>query len=92
MLIIESKRFTDELNSICDFIAKDSINRAITFQQELKSKLDNIAFMPYINRKSIKFNDKNIRDFIFKGYVIPYLIDDDKIVILGIYKRNLWNK
>ena len=24
------------------------------------------------------YDDENIRDLIFKGYVIPYLIDEDK--------------
>lgn len=56
MKIIYSKRFADELNSICDFIANDDLNKAIVFQQELKLKLDNLAFMPYFNRKSIKFS------------------------------------
>lgn len=47
--------------------------------------------MPYKFRQSKCFNDENIRDFIFKGYVIPYLIDkeNNKIVILAIFKQNL---
>lgn len=90
MKIIESKRFTDELNNICDFIANDNLNQAIIFQKELKLKLGNLGFMPYSNRKSIKFNDENIRDLIYKGYVIPYLIDNNTILILGIYKHNIW--
>ncbi|EAJ4425079.1 TPA: type II toxin-antitoxin system RelE/ParE family toxin, partial [Campylobacter jejuni] len=45
------------------------------------------------NRKSLSFDNENIRDLIFKGYIIPYLIDKSKneIVILGIYKSNLWD-
>ena len=44
--------------------------------------------MPHKFRKSIYFNDENIRDYIFKGYVIPYFIDTkhEKIVLLGIVK------
>lgn len=34
-------------------------------------------------------NNTNIRDLIFKGYVVPFLISND-IYILGIYKQNLW--
>ncbi|MDN2818551.1 type II toxin-antitoxin system RelE/ParE family toxin [Campylobacter jejuni] len=53
----------------------------------------NLSFMPYKNRKSLSFDNENIRDLIFKGYIIPYLIDKSKneIVILGIYKSNLWD-
>ncbi|EBD1930926.1 type II toxin-antitoxin system RelE/ParE family toxin, partial [Campylobacter jejuni] len=47
--------------------------------------------MPYKFRKSTLFNDENIRDFIFKKYVIPYYIDskNDKILLITIYKNNL---
>ncbi len=39
----------------------------------------------------ITLHDENTRDFIFKGYTIPYLIDDDIILLLGIYNSNEWN-
>lgn len=44
--------------------------------------------MPFKYRKSIYFNDNNIRDLIFKGYVVPYKIDTVKnqIIIIGINK------
>jgi len=48
--------------------------------------------MPYSNRKSMFFNDGNIRDLVFKGYVIVYKIDEQKedIVVFGFnkYKQN----
>lgn len=91
-MIILTERFKSELKNIIDFISDDSILRAVAFRDELLDKIYLLPNYPRIYRKSIKFNDENIRDFIFKGYVIPYLIDDDKIVVLGIYKRNLWNK
>lgn len=90
-MIILTERFKSELKNIIDFISDDSILRAVNFRDELLDKIYLLPNYPRIYRKSIKFNDENIRDFIFKGYVIPYLIDDDKIVILGIYKRNLWS-
>ena len=47
--------------------------------------------MPYKFRRSKSFDDNKIRDFIFKGFVIPYLMDEpnDTIVILAIFKQNL---
>jgi len=44
--------------------------------------------MPYKYRKSYYYDDENIRDFIFKGYTIPYLIDKQKdlLVVLDIFK------
>ncbi|WP_407712400.1 type II toxin-antitoxin system RelE/ParE family toxin [Campylobacter coli] len=62
-------------------------------KQELHKALKKLDFMPYKFRKSLAFDDENVRDFIFKGYVIPYKIDKEKdlIIILGIYKENLPN-
>nr|DAN55425.1 MAG TPA: ParE toxin of type II toxin-antitoxin system, parDE [Caudoviricetes sp.] len=90
-MVIEYKpKFERELKIIFDFIAKDSLNRAREFRNELIAKIERTAQTPFICRKSINFNDESIRDLIFKSYVIPYLIDDEVIYILGIYKANEW--
>jgi len=90
MVIKYKPKFERELKMIFDFIAKDSLNRAREFRNELIAKIERTAQMPFICRKSINFNDENIRDLIFKGYVIPYLIDNEVIYVLGIYKANEW--
>ena len=92
MIIEKSPRFKDELEAIVDFIAKDSINRALTFYDELLAKINQIPENLYIHRKRLKLNDENIRELIFKGYTIPYEIDktNNKIIILGIFNQNLW--
>ena len=92
MTIEKSPRFKDELEAIVDFIAKDSINRALTFYDELLAKINQIPENLYIHRKRLKLNDENIRELIFKGYTIPYEIDktNNKIIILGIFNQNLW--
>ncbi|GAA7171972.1 hypothetical protein HpCK101_12630 [Helicobacter pylori] len=93
MQIIQTYRFLLDLEKIADFISLDSIKQANLFLDNLEKSIENIPFMPYKNRKSLSFDNENIRDLIFKGYVIPYLIDKSKneIVILGIYKNNLWD-
>jgi plasmid stabilization system protein ParE len=68
------------------FISKDSINRALEFEDNLSKKINNLSQYPYKHRKSIYFNNEAIRDLIFKGYVIPYFIEDTRLVILGITK------
>ncbi|HHS6753152.1 TPA: type II toxin-antitoxin system RelE/ParE family toxin [Campylobacter jejuni] len=94
MQILESDLFTNELNIILSFIVrKESIKAKNTFKNDLYKVLKKLDFMPYKFRKSLAFDDENVRDFIFKGYVIPYKIDKEKdlIIILGIYKENLPN-
>ena len=83
-------RFFDELSTIKEFIAKDSASRASSFVDEVFSKCLNLKDTPTAHRPSQKVKKSNARDLIFKGYVIPYLIDDEVIYILGIYKANEW--
>ncbi|EAL8605009.1 type II toxin-antitoxin system RelE/ParE family toxin [Campylobacter jejuni] len=90
MKIVESDKFKKELNNILAFIAKDSVSAKNYFSKSLKDAILCIDNMPYKFRKSTLFNDENIRDFIFKKYVIPYYIDlkNDKILLITIYKNN----
>ncbi len=92
MKIVESDKFKKELNNILAFIAKDSVSAKNYFSKSLKDAILCIDNMPYKFRKSTLFNDENIRDFIFKKYVIPYYIDskNDKILLITIYKNNLF--
>lgn len=85
-----SPKYEFELDEILDFIGESNPMNALNFAQELDFEIKNLLHNPYKFRQSTKLNNKNIRDLIFKGYVIPYLIEVDKIVILGIFNRNRW--
>lgn len=75
MQITRDIKYLHKLQNIIEFIAKDSLNRALDFCFELDLKIDGLPLMPYKFKKSIYFDDENIRDLIFKGYVVPYKID-----------------
>ena len=81
MKIIKDAYFTQSLERIILYIADDSKTRARNF----KNSLDEF---PYKFRKSIHFDNNDIRDYIFMGYTIPYLVDEEKdvIVVLDIFK------
>ena len=87
-------RFNKELEVIVLFIAEDSPNRALEFYNEQIAKIEQIPFSPLIYRKRENSNDENVRELIFKGYTVPFLIDreEDKIVILGIFSQNIWDE
>ena len=91
MLIIRDTNYLNKLQNIMEFISKGSLTRALNFQIELDDKVNNLVYMPYKFRKSIYFDDENIRDLIFKGYVIPYRIDKikDTIIVIGIKRYQL---
>ncbi|WP_366558846.1 type II toxin-antitoxin system RelE/ParE family toxin [Campylobacter sp.] len=70
-------------------MARDSANRARSFANSLKEKIEKIPSMPYSYRKNNIANDENICDLIFKGYVVIFEISTKNIEILDIYKHNL---
>lgn len=93
MEIIYQPKFVCAFKQIWDYISQDSKNRANDFKSEVKKKIEDLVFMPLKYKKSIYFEDDNIRDLIFKGYTIVYKIDNihNKLIIIGItkYKNSL---
>jgi len=92
LILEKSDRFKDELEVIIDFIALDSVNRALTFYDEIIAKINKITDNPYLHRKRPSLNDDNVRELIYKGYTVPFEIDtkNNQIIILGIFNQNLW--
>lgn len=90
MQIIRDESYLSKLDEIIEYMANNSVITALNFLDKLDVKIDNLTNMPYKFRQSHYYEDKNIRDLIFKGYTIPYLIDENKnlIVMLDIFKWN----
>ena len=88
MKIIKDDYFKQQLAIIVIFIADDSKTRARNFKNLLYKRLKTLDEFPHKFRKSKYYNDDNIRDYIFMGYTIPYLVDEKLgvIVVLDIFK------
>ena len=89
MHIVRSSKFIQTLKEQIKFISLDSTKRALLFQDEIDKQITtNLVHMPYKCRKSIYFNDENIRDLIYKGYTVVYKIDETNalITIIGMKK------
>ena len=88
MRIVKDDSYKRNLQEVLRYIAKDSKRSSSKFNVQLAIKISNLPNMPYKFRQSLYYEDDNIRDLIFKGYTIPYLIDisKDTIVILDIFK------
>ncbi|KIM12858.1 MAG: hypothetical protein KU38_03780 [Sulfurovum sp. FS08-3] len=71
-------------------IAKDKIGASKKFRIQLDKALDNMVDFPYQYRQSIYFNNKEIREMIFKGYTIVYRIktETQSIEIVSIFNQN----
>lgn len=86
MKIIFKDTFVFKLENQIEYIAKDSPSRARKFKADLIKKLKLIPGNPYQYRPSIYFDDKNIRDLVFKGYTIVFRINKDSIEVFGFVK------
>ena len=89
MKLLLSKRFQSDLEKILVFYSQKSFEASENFYNSLFNKIKSIEFMPYRFRKYRYFHKDNVRDLIFSGYLIPFIIDDKTITILAIYKQNL---
>lgn len=88
MQIIKDELFKENLQVVLKYIAQDSKTKASKFNKQLSVQVNKLDNMPFKFRQSNYYDDNNIRDFIFKGYTIPYLVDEEKelIVVLDIFK------
>ena len=91
MEIILSEQVKEEIKSILDFYTDRSKSNKVAndFLEGLFEKIESLSTFAYRFRKNQYFRKDNIRDLIFKGYVIPFIIENDTIKILSIYKHNL---
>jgi plasmid stabilization system protein ParE len=83
---IRSDQFKEELKAVLTFIAKDKRTASKKFSRALQVAIDSLVDHPHKGRLS----DEGNRELIHKGYTVPYLVDGDNIVILGIFNQNEW--
>lgn len=81
MRINITKGVRDKLNAQVEYIAKDKPAAARKFKNDIISRIKEIPAKPYIYRKSIFFDREDIRDLIFKGYVVVYRINEEAQII-----------
>ena len=90
MTIKRTEKYKTALLTVLKYIAKDKISASKKFKQSLHKQIKNIPKFPYKHRKSIYFNNENIRDLISKGYTVNYEIDlkNDRIIVFDIFNKN----
>lgn len=88
MNIYKNPKYNIRLTEILKYIAVNNSSNAKGFKSKLDKFILNLINSPYKFRQSNYFENENIRDLIFKGFTIPYLIDLEKnrIIILDIFK------
>jgi len=85
------------LESIKEFIARDSKYYAATFINRLKNAAKSVTELPYRGRVVPESGDSEIREIFVNDYRIIYKVEPKSVVILAFIhgKRNLskiWDK
>jgi plasmid stabilization system protein ParE len=90
MQIPKLRRYKNQLTIILKHIAKDKITASEKFYTDLNEVIEKIPNFPFKYRKSIYFDNDNIRDVTFKGYTIIYRINLKKelIEVIRIFNKN----
>jgi plasmid stabilization system protein ParE len=86
MKVVFKDTFLNRLESQLEYISLDSPARARKFKSDLLKRIKEIPEKPYSYRKSIYFEDRTIRDFIFKGYTIVFRLTEERIEVFGFVK------
>lgn len=91
MKIIESVQFKDELRTITLHIRKDKLSASLSFLRGLKEKINLLTDFPYQAKKSIYFDNNEIRDMVYIGYTIVYEVHKEKntLELISIFNQDL---
>ena len=89
MKINFSKGYKLALGDQIRYISKDKPIAAKKFKADLIKSINKDLKRPYQFKKSIYFDDENIRDYVFKGYTSVYKIDINQnfIIVFGFIKH-----
>jgi toxin ParE1/3/4 len=79
-----SPRSVDNLERICEYIAKDSQHFATVFAKSIFRVVDGIKEFPNSGRVVPEYNNKDLREKILNNYRIVYRVKDEYIEIVVI--------
>jgi plasmid stabilization system protein ParE len=88
MKILITDEFLRKRNSQIEYIARDKPKAARQFKEVVFSKIRSLEKFPKASRKSVYFNNENIREGIIKRYKIIFRINPkkDQIEIFGFIR------
>jgi mRNA-degrading endonuclease RelE of RelBE toxin-antitoxin system len=88
MTVNISNEFLKLLTDQVHYIYKDKPRAALKFRKDLLKNINKDLKQPFQFKKSIYFDDENIRDHVFKGYTSVYEIDvmQNTVFVFGFIK------
>lgn len=89
MRILCSDVFEEQLKSILDTFASEDFEATKNYKMYLDTIILNMPTKVQKFKKSIYFDNDNIKDIEHQGFIIPFYIEEqtDTYIILGIVKK-----
>jgi mRNA-degrading endonuclease RelE of RelBE toxin-antitoxin system len=81
MIISISTEFRKLLKEQVRYIYKDKLRAALKFRKDLLKNIKKDLEQPFHFKKSRYFDNENIRDYVFKGYVTVYEVDKEQEIV-----------
>lgn len=80
-----------DLRQIENFIARDSILHAVSFVDRLIESAEKLQQSPQIGRVVPEFGRSDLREVLFRGYRLVYLLKNGDVIVLRVVHgaRNL---
>jgi len=74
----------EDVNSIAEYIARDSVDQAALFVVRLFETTDRLQEFPRSGRVIPEIGNQSCREIIYGSYRIMYRLDDDEVWITGV--------
>ncbi len=82
--VVWSYEATADLNTLAEYIAKDSVYYAAALVREIRDATRSLNTFSERGRILPELNNSNIRELFIKEYRLIYSIEESRVVILGI--------
>jgi len=87
MIVTWSQQAGENLVDLEEFVARDSLERAVRFVDALIDHAEDIlADNPRSGRTVPEIGNPDIRELIYRGYRIVYRLNGDRIEILTVFE------
>ena len=87
MQIEVTQLFEDQLKAILEELLAIDVKLAKDFKLYLETIIINMPTKAKKYKKSIYFDDENIKDIDFQNYTIVFRVDGQNYKVLGIFKK-----
>ncbi len=82
--LIWSPGALNDLDSACEFIARDSERYAYLFAERIVALIERIPQNPLLGAVVAEYNREDLRERLFQNYRIVYRLSSDRVEVVSI--------